>query len=69
MTKNPVNYWYQKYLLEKQKNEQIIDKACEFIDKKANFYRYHYVGEEHECDMVDTRKFTEDFKKAMEEWL
>ena len=47
--------------------EETIDKACEFIDKKANFYRYHYVGKEHECDMVDTRKFIEDLKKAMEE--
>lgn len=47
--------------------EETIDKACEFIDKKVNFYRYHYVGVEHECDMVDTRKLVEDLKKAMEE--
>ena len=47
--------------------KEVIERACEFIDKKANFYRYHYVGEEHECDMVDTRKFIEDFKKVMED--
>lgn len=55
--------------IEYVRKDTLIEKACEFIDKKANFYRYHYVGEEHECDMVDTRKFIEDFKKAMEEWL
>ena len=25
MTNNPVNYWYQKYLKEKQKNEGVIE--------------------------------------------
>ncbi len=44
--------------------EQVIDKACEFINK-ANLYLYHCISEE--CDLVDTDKMIEDFKIAMEE--
>lgn len=44
--------------------EQVIDKACEFINK-ANLYLYHCISEG--CDLVDTDKMIEDFKIAMEE--
>lgn len=63
------DHTYQEWLTPEQAlaaveiaREETIDKACEFIDKKVNFYLHHYVGVEHECDMVDTRKFIEDFK-------
>ena len=28
---NPIDYWYQKYLAEKQKNEQMMKSAIETV--------------------------------------
>ena len=42
--------------------QEVINKACEIINK-ANLYLYHCISEE--CDLVDTDKMIEDFKKLL----
>ena len=51
-----------KHLAEyiKWQKDTFIKKACKFINK-ANLYLYHCINEE--CDLVDTDKMIEDFKK------
>ena len=45
------------------RKDAFIEKVCEFINK-ANLYLYHCISEE--CDLVDTDKMIEDFRKYME---
>ena len=40
MTKNPINYWYQKYLQEKKKNDNVVEVDFEKeLDKFFGMYR------------------------------
>lgn len=29
---NPIDYWYQKYLKEKEKNERLVTRACDWLE-------------------------------------
>ena len=44
------------------RKDAFIEKVCEFINK-ANLYLYYCISEE--CNLVDTDKFIEDFKKTI----
>lgn len=59
---NPIDYWYQKYLKEKSKNEQLIEKACKWLDKNAMKYLEYDISEE--CDCLNIIRLVEDFKKS-----
>jgi len=48
--------------IEYVRTNAFIEKACAFINK-ANLYLYHCISEE--CDLVDTDKMIEDFRKYM----
>ena len=50
--------------IEYVRTDAFIEKSCEFINK-ANLYLYHCISEE--CDLVDTDKMIEDFRRCMEE--
>lgn len=61
---NPVNYWYQKYLKEKQKNrpvisdKELLDRAIDFIiwREEDNDYiceKLHEIPEEHKLCAED----------------
>ena len=48
---NPINYWYKKYLEEKEKNKQIMKDAIERIVKvDAGGYPYIDVTELYDYD-------------------
>ena len=55
----------------KWKEQQMIDKACEWLKDMACYYAYwEYNGDTYEKEVVyDTEKLINDFKKAMEEQL
>lgn len=48
--------------IEYVRKDVFIKKVCEFINN-ANLYLYHCIGEE--CDLIDTDKMIEDFKKTI----
>lgn len=54
---------FERECTEYVRKDTFIEKVCEFINK-ANLYLYHCVSEE--CDLVNTDKFIEDFKKYMD---
>lgn len=51
------------------KERQMIQKACDWLEDMACYYaHWEYNGDTYEKEIVfDTKKFIEDFQKAMEE--
>lgn len=51
------------------KEKQMIEKACEWLEDMACYYaHWEYDGDTYEREIIfNTKKFIEDFKKAMEE--
>ena len=69
---NPINYWYQKYLQEKQKNEGMIEALrteyekgrADVIEKTIGFLDDRIAHDSIDYPMT-TKYLIEDFKKAV----
>lgn len=66
---NPINYWYQKYLQEKQKNEGMIEALrteyekgrADVLDKAFKWVKNYFKG------VPGGSVYIEDFKQAVKE--
>ena len=61
---HPIDYWYKMYLKEKAEREQLINKACEWLEnnivKETSIVASGYVS-------INFNSVIDNFRKYMEE--
>ena len=65
---NPINYWYQKYLKEKQKNEGVgrpVISDKELLDRAIDFIVWREEENDYICE--ELHKIPEEFKLCAED--